>query len=170
MRSYSCKKRHYANIILHFLMGQSKISRCSPVGKLNYSVPSPGGFPSELTPGKQISSINLNYIFELRRFSAGDTFHQTAAMYVTVVVTGYCSEKTLYWAMAMIMLLDITRVPARRSRCFVCFVFLLFFHKLKRVVHKNNSRKFYHIQNKKLPSALFLKHVLKFRFQWQRTI
>ena len=49
---------------------------------------------------------------ELRRFSAWETFHETAATYVTVVVTDYCSKKTLYWAMAMIMKLGITAEPA----------------------------------------------------------
>ena len=84
-------------------MGQSKISRCFLVGELNDSIQLSGGFLSELIPGKQICSINLNSFSELRRFSTWDTFHETAAKYVTVVVTDYCSEKTLYWAMAMIM-------------------------------------------------------------------
>ena len=60
-------------------MGQSKISRCFSVGELNDSIPLSGGFPSELILGKQIPSIKLNSFSELRRFSAWDTFHQTAA-------------------------------------------------------------------------------------------
>ena len=39
--------------------------------------------------------------FFISRFSEGNTFHQTAARYVTVVVRDNCSEKTFYWAIAI---------------------------------------------------------------------
>ena len=39
--------------------------------------------------------------FFISRFSEGNTFHQTAARCVIVVVCDYCSEKTFYWAIAI---------------------------------------------------------------------